>query len=97
MSGEIIEQLSQEEVDVVPYYHIIATNIRAGLPPNLEFKDSEDCRLQFEGVAATLIYGRPGEPGVGEAVNIYVSKAHIQIAVIEDDDDILSSAEVKQR
>ena len=60
MTSEIMEQLCQREVDAVPYYHIIAANVRAGLPPNSELNDPEDACLEFEGAAATLIYGRAG-------------------------------------
>ena len=81
---------------MVPYYHLIAANVRACLSPNCDLSDPEDCCLQFEGVAAKLIYDRPGEPGPGEVMNVYVSKAHIKRAVIERDDATLTPNEVKQ-
>ena len=77
------QQLSADDLHIVPFYHLISANVDAGLAPNYQLIDEEGCRLYFEGPAAKLIHNIPRVPDEGEVMLIYISKDSVRRTVIE--------------
>ena len=95
--------LSQDYEDDVEYnnsYHIVAGNVRAGLPPDHQLDEEYDCvELYYEGDAWKL--ANQGKdplviPGAGETLCVQMYLGGKKQVVVQRDDSNLSNDDVKK-
>ena len=86
----------EQSPDVVPNYHVMAANQRAGLPVQDGCSDTYDyVEVHYSGDASKLVHNRPAEPKDWEVVVVKMYLTGARQAIIQRDDDVLTAEELR--
>ena len=89
----------EQHIDTVQNYHVIAANVRAGLPPDYNLDEQESyVELSYDDYMWKTVPDVPREPLPGEVVivRMYLNKGNKRIVNVERDDALLTPAEIAQ-